>query len=39
MCDTIVLNGLAWDTENLKVNEQTHFTYKTAALLLDVFQI
>ena len=30
MSDTIVLNGLAWDKENLEVNGQTHFTYKEA---------
>ena len=30
MSDTIILNGLAWDKENLEVNGQTHFTYKEA---------
>ena len=30
MSDTIMLNGLAWDKENLEVNGQTHFTYKEA---------
>ena len=30
MSDTITLNGLAWDKENLEVNGQTHFTYKEA---------
>ena len=30
MSDTIILNGLAWDRENLEVNGQTHFTYKEA---------
>ena len=28
--EIIVLNGLAWDKENLEVNGQTHFTYKEA---------
>ena len=28
--ETITLNGLVWDTENLEVNGQTHFTYKEA---------
>ena len=30
MSDTIMLNGLLWDRENLEVNGQTHFTYKEA---------
>mgnify|MGYP003440647333 FL=1 len=30
MSDTIILNGLSWDKENLEVNGQTHFTYKEA---------
>ena len=30
MSDTVVLNGLSWDIENLEVNGQTHFTYKEA---------
>ena len=30
MSDTITLNGLVWDMENLEVNGQTHFTYKEA---------
>ena len=30
MSDTIVLNGLAWDTENLEVNGKTYFTYEEA---------
>ena len=30
MSDTITLNGLVWDRENLEVNGQTHFTYKEA---------
>lgn len=30
MGDTIVLNGLAWDKENLEVNGNRHFTYKEA---------
>ena len=30
MSDTIVLNGLIWDTENLNINGKTHFTYKEA---------
>ena len=30
MSDTIMLNGLLWDKENLEVNGQTHFTYKEA---------
>ncbi len=30
MSDTITLNGLVWDKENLEVNGQTHFTYKEA---------
>ena len=30
MSDTIVLNGLAWDTKNLEVNGKTYFTYKEA---------
>ena len=32
MSDTIVLNGLAWDKENLEVNGKTHFTYKEAKI-------
>ena len=32
MSDTIVLNGLMWDTENLEVNGETHFTYKEAKI-------
>ena len=28
MSDTITLNGLVWDKENLEVNGQTYFTYK-----------
>ena len=30
MSNTITLNGLVWDNENLEVNGQTHFTYKEA---------
>ena len=30
MCDTIVLNGLAWDRENLEVNGIAYFTYQEA---------
>lgn len=30
MSDTIILNGIAWDIENLKVGGKTHFTYKEA---------
>ena len=30
MSDTIELNGLLWDKENLEVNGITHFTYKEA---------
>ena len=30
MGDTIVLNGLAWDTENLVINGKTHFAYEEA---------
>ena len=30
MSDTILLNGIAWDKENLEVNGITHFTYKEA---------
>ena len=30
MSDTIMLNGLLWDRENLEVNGQTYFTYKEA---------
>ena len=30
MSDTIVLNGLLWDTENLNINGKTHFTYEEA---------
>ena len=30
MSDAIVLNGLIWDTENLSVNDKTHFTYEEA---------
>ena len=30
MSDTITLNGLVWDKENLEVNGQTYFTYKEA---------
>ena len=30
MNNTITLNGLVWDKENLEVNGQTHFTYKEA---------
>ena len=32
MSDVIVLNGLAWDKENLEVNGITHFTYKEAKM-------
>ena len=32
MSDTIMLNGLLWDKENLEVNGQTHFTYKEAKM-------
>ena len=28
--DTIILNGLEWDTENLEVNGKTYFTYEEA---------
>ena len=30
MNNTITLNGLVWDKENLEINGQTHFTYKEA---------
>ena len=30
MSDTIMLNGILWDRENLEVNGRTHFTYKEA---------
>lgn len=30
MNNVIVLNGLEWDTENLEVNDKTHFTYEEA---------
>ena len=30
MSDTIILNGLAWDKENLSVNGNTYFTYQEA---------
>ena len=30
MSDTITLNGLVWDKENLEVNGQTYFTYEEA---------
>ena len=30
MSDVIVLNGIAWDKENLEINGRTHFTYKEA---------
>ena len=30
MSDTIVLNGISWNKNNLEVNGQTHFTYKEA---------
>ena len=29
---TIVLNGISWDTENLEVNGETHFTYEEAKI-------
>lgn len=32
MSDIIILNGLAWDKENLEVNGITHFTYKEAKM-------
>ena len=32
MSDTIVLNGIAWDKENLEVNGKTHFTYEEAKI-------
>ena len=32
MSDVIILNGLAWDKENLEVNGITHFTYKEAKM-------
>ena len=28
--NTIILNGLEWDTENLNINGKTHFTYEEA---------
>ena len=28
--ETITLNGLIWDTENLEINGKTHFTYEEA---------
>lgn len=30
MNNTVELNGLLWDTENLSVNDKTHFTYEEA---------
>ena len=30
MSDTIILNGISWDTENLAIEGKTHFTYKEA---------
>ena len=30
MNNVIVLNGLAWDTENLVIDDKTHFTYEDA---------
>ena len=32
MSDTIILNGLEWDTENLEVNGKTYFTYEEAKI-------
>lgn len=32
MSDTIILNGLAWDKENLSVNGNTYFTYQEAKI-------
>ena len=32
MSDTIELNGLAWDKENLSVDGNTHFTYQEAKI-------
>lgn len=32
MSNTIVLNGISWDKENLEVNGITHFTYKEAKM-------
>lgn len=32
MNDTIILNGLAWDKENLEVNGNTYFTYQEAKI-------
>ena len=32
MSDTITLNGLAWDKENLSVNGNTYFTYQEAKI-------
>ena len=39
MSDTIVLNGLAWDTKNLEVNGKTYFTYKEKPLYECLLQI
>ena len=32
MSNTIVINGISWDTENLELNGKTHFTYKEAKM-------
>ena len=32
MSDTIMLNDISWDKENLEVNGMTHFTYKEAKM-------
>ena len=32
MNDTIMLNGLAWDKENLSVDDNTYFTYQEAKI-------
>ena len=32
MSDTIILNGLAWDKENLSVDGNTYFTYQEAKI-------
>ena len=37
MSDTIMLNGIAWDVENLEVNGKTHFTYMEALNIAKAF--
>ena len=35
MNNTVKLNGLVWDTENLSINGKTHFTFKEAKAEVD----